>query len=612
MGVSRVTVSFLVVGVLGTLLTGCDGRGETTEEPEYQLVPVQRGNLTVEVTSTGNLVYADEEELSFGVGGTVGEVLVEEDDIVEEGQVLARLDDASVISLQKAAAQARINLRNAEDSLKEAQKSSAVADAANVAQAELTVTNARMAVETAQESLENALDPFAESDIIQAELAVINAEVALENAQDAYDIAESRYESNWTVPEWIRDYERKQKQLALAELDLAEAEETLADMQAGSDPLQVEQRQKQLASAEANLARAEEDLVEAQNDAALPETDFLVIQLRRVELTSAQTALDQATENLQMGTIAAPFAGIVSSLGMEEGQTVNAHTPIVLTNTAKFAATMWVNEVDILEVRVGALASVEIDALPGFTLPAMVTSVSPKATSQQGVVNYRVEAELMSLVPAIKKEASGEEGEPVTSIDEVLEKAVAEGRLTQEQADAMGEKLAAAEAKITPEQLETLIERSSQSDRGLGKGALVQRGDVTDEQKEQLAERFQKGSGAARFAAGVPLAGLQLREGLSVTVSIVIDQRSNILLVSNQAIHLQNGMTYVEVVQDGEIHSLPVVTGLSDWQYTEVVEGLSEGEEVVVRQATASSTTTETQAQQKGVPLMPGAGRFSK
>ena len=599
MGVSRAAASFLVIGLLGTLMAGCGGGSEASEEPEYKLVPVQRGDLTVEVTSTGNLVYSHEEELTFGVGGTIGEVLVEEDAIVEEGQVLARLDAASTLTLEQAVAQARITLTNAEDSLEEARHPSGVAAAAaNVAQAELAVVNARLAVETAQEGFEKAIDPYTEVDIIQAELAVISAEVALENAQDAYDMAKDRYESNWTVPEWIRAYEQTQRQLAIAEFGLAEAEETVAEMLAGSDPLQVEQRQKQLAAAEASLAAAEEALIEAQEDAASLSSDSLVVVLRRAELATAQAVLEQAVENLDMDTIAAPFAGIVTSLVMEEGQAVNAASVIVLTDPIKFEASMLVNEVDVFNVRVGALASVEIDALPGFTLPATVTSVSLSAAPQQGVVNYRVKAELASLAAAAEVESPQEEVEPVASIDEVLEKAVVDERLTQEQADMLRERLAQAGAKITSEQLETLIERFSQSGR--------------DSAREPLAGLFQKGSAKGQFATGVSPDDLQLREGLSVTVSIIIDQRINVLLVPNQAIQLQDGMTYVEVVQDGQIRALPVVTGLSDWQYTEAVEGLSEGEEVVIWQTAGSSTTTETEKQRSGFQMLPGAGRFAK
>ena len=608
---SKIAVTVLSIILAGTLLAGCGGKSDIAEKPEYQLVPVQRGDLAVEVTATGNLLYAYEEALSFGVPGTIDEVLVEEGDEVEEGQLLARLDSASTISLEKAEAQARINLRNAEDNLEEVRNPSAVVAALDVAQAELAVVNAGIALVTARDNLEKALDPYTESDIIQAELTVINAEVALDAARHAFELAENTYNGNPTVPQWITDYERKQRQLALAEFDLAEAEENLAEMQAGADASEVEQKQKLLAVAEADIARAEETLAETQDDALLPEPDSLDVELQQIEVSSARTALDEAIERLEMDTIAAPFAGIVTSVNMEAGQAVNAGTVIVLTDSTRFEATMLVNEIDIMNVQVGALASVEIDALSGFVFPATVTSVSPTAASQQGVVNYRVKAELMSLTPAKGEKAPEEEVEPVSSIDEVLDKAVADGRLTQEQADTMKERFGQAGAGITVEQLEQLIERFAQFGIGAAQGKAGQQGGLTGELLDKLRGSLKQGFGAGPLP-GVSLEDIHLREGLSATVSIIIQQRSNVLLVSNQAIQLQDGATYVEVIQDGEIYPRPVVTGLSDWQYTEIVKGLNEGEQVVIWQTTGTSATTEIQQQKGAFQMLPGAGRFTK
>jgi len=652
---SKIAVTVLSIILTGTLLAGCGGRSDIAEKPEYQLVPVQRGDLAVEVTATGNLLYAYEEELSFGAPGTIEEVLVEEGDEVEEGQLLARLDSASTISLEKAVAQAMINLEdagnpftelgiiqaelavvNARIALKTAQENLETVQSP-FTELELAVVNAKIAVETAQENLEAAQEPYTESDIIQAELAVINAEVALEAARDAFELAEIIYQSNTTVPQWITDYERKQKQLALAEFALTEAEETLAEMQAGADNLEVTQKQKQLTVAQANLAEVEENLAEMQTGtleveqrqkqlaaarADLAEAkenlagvqgsaDTAETELMRLEVAGAQAALDVATERLETDTIVAPFAGIVTSVNMEASQTVNTNAVIVLTDSTRFEATMLVNEIDIMKVRVGALASVEIDALSGFTFPATVTSVSPKATAQQGVVNYLVKAELMSLAPAIGKEVPEEESEPVSSVDEVLDKAVADGRLTQEQADTMKERFGQAGARITAEQLEQLIERFAQSGAGAARGEAGQREGLTGELLDKLRGFLKQGFGEGQLP-GVSPEDIHLRQGLSVTVSIIIQQRSNVLLVSNQAIQLQDGATYVEVIQDGEIHQRPVVTGLSDWQYTEIVQGLNEGEQVVIWQTTGSSATTETQKQRSGFQMLPGAGRFTK
>jgi len=96
----------------------------------------------------------------------------------------------------------------------------------------------------------------------------------------------------------------------------------------------------------------------------------------------------------------------------------------------------------------------------------------------------------------------------------------------------------------------------------------------------------------------------QLREGLTVTVSIIIDERNDVLLIPNGAITTQGKQTYVQLVlPDGTTEERAITTGISNWQYTEVTEGLSGGETVVVPQG---ATTTPTDQQnlshgQKGV-----------
>ncbi len=104
----------------------------------------------------------------------------------------------------------------------------------------------------------------------------------------------------------------------------------------------------------------------------------------------------------------------------------------------------------------------------------------------------------------------------------------------------------------------------------------------------------------------------QLREGLTVTVSIILEERNDVLLVPNSAITSAGGQTYVKVLSpDGIIEDRLITIGISDWQYTEIVEGLSEGEQVVVPEATSPSSTTPVQGGQGGMRI-PGMGGFGR
>ncbi|MBA7661496.1 Macrolide export protein MacA [subsurface metagenome] len=77
--------------------------------------------------------------------------------------------------------------------------------------------------------------------------------------------------------------------------------------------------------------------------------------------------------------------------------------------------------------------------------------------------------------------------------------------------------------------------------------------------------------------------GSDLRVGMSATANITIEKRSSVLLVPTRAITQDNqGNTMVKVMVSGQIEKRLVVTGISTGLLTEIVDGLSEGEIVVV------------------------------
>ena len=76
---------------------------------------------------------------------------------------------------------------------------------------------------------------------------------------------------------------------------------------------------------------------------------------------------------------------------------------------------------------------------------------------------------------------------------------------------------------------------------------------------------------------------LALKAGMSASADIVIDERSNVLLVPSRAItQNSSGSPVVKVMVGEETQERPVVTGISDSYQTEIISGLSEGEVVVV------------------------------
>ncbi len=106
----RITAIFVIT--LFIFVIGCSSAPASATE--RQVAKIQRGNININITASGNLTTAQEANLTFGSAGTVKEVLVKIGDRVKQGQVLAQLktDD-----LESSLAQAQIKVKQAQQTL---------------------------------------------------------------------------------------------------------------------------------------------------------------------------------------------------------------------------------------------------------------------------------------------------------------------------------------------------------------------------------------------------------------------------------------------------------------------------------------------------------------
>ncbi len=352
----------LILCTIIILPISCGKTAETT--PESQLVTVQRGDLTVDITAAGNLAYSDYEDLAFQISGTstqqpltVEEVLVEEGDSVEEGQVLVKAD---TVYLEQA------------------------------------VTTAERAVKTSEISLEKATDSWRSItypytfralslDIPAANSLIGDALRELENAVEVMqELGLSREQYDWHQYWEVWD-------------NLQKAQDDLNDAKAYTRYGQG-----------ADLFGGFFDTTTDVGEQIIPMADYWTLRAAQLDTETAQVALDtandnlsQAQEKLEEAVIVAPFAGFITIVNVNGGDEVQRGTVAVrLVDPTKFEAELLVNEMDIFQLKLGGDATVQIDAMPTLTLPAKVTFISPTATISSGVVNYTVKIEIQSVEAA--------------------------------------------------------------------------------------------------------------------------------------------------------------------------------------------------------------------
>lgn len=82
----------------------------------------------------------------------------------------------------------------------------------------------------------------------------------------------------------------------------------------------------------------------------------------------------------------------------------------------------------------------------------------------------------------------------------------------------------------------------------------------------------------------------RIKPGMTVNASIQTDVAQDVLIVPSSAVKTQQGQTYVQVMsEDGVLTSLPVEVGVSDDINVEVISGLTEGQQIIVRTTTGAS-----------------------
>jgi HlyD family secretion protein len=70
--------------------------------------------------------------------------------------------------------------------------------------------------------------------------------------------------------------------------------------------------------------------------------------------------------------------------------------------------------------------------------------------------------------------------------------------------------------------------------------------------------------------------------GSKINIKIKIDDKDNILIVPEEAVYEKNEKTYVEVLENGEPKEVEVVLGIENEDFIEIIDGLEEGQEVIL------------------------------
>jgi HlyD family secretion protein len=328
----KITIAgVLLLCLLATGLTACDEMGLEKEAPPQE-VQVQRGDITVDVSGSGNIEVFKDAKLTFGVGGRIDRIYVEEGDEVGKGDVIAELETGA---LDLAVAQAEVA----------------------VTKARTDITQAEVALKTAEYNLEQTQSSYTLEDINEAKANIVIAQRDL----DAVLFTLSKYE------EGTAGYIEYQEIVIYAEARMKAAEDRYDAILTGMDSKEVAIKRLQVKAAEQ------------------------AVELATESLTLANKSLSQAQKQRDDATITAPFGGTVVAVYVDEKDTVSTMNPVAyLIDISMMELKVDVDEVDIASVKPGQKAVVEVDALPDLELEGKVNLISDVSKQEGGVVIYEV------------------------------------------------------------------------------------------------------------------------------------------------------------------------------------------------------------------------------
>ena len=381
-------------------LVGCSRSPTSTPAPVATAVPPEPSvrSASGTVVASGEVVPAQEADVSFTVSGRVQAVAVVEGDEVQAGQVLATLETDLL----------EANVAQAEATLEAAQAQLALVKA-GPRPAEITAAEAQ--VEAAQAVLAQAAAQRDQPDVgaTEAEVTAAQAQVAAAMADQV--AAEEMHDQTMTcVNVTLPSGEKKKICPALGPIEeqaryglhaAAEAQNAaqaqLDALLAGADAeVRAAQAGVWAAGAQRNIAQAQLDMMQAGVTAE-------EIAAAQAAVAQAEAALDAARAALDQATLRAPFAGTVTALEADAGEA--AMPGQVMLTVADLShlqvGTTDLSERDVARVIAGQRATMYVEPL-GVEVGGRVVRVASQSTTVGGDVVYAVTIELDEQPPGLR------------------------------------------------------------------------------------------------------------------------------------------------------------------------------------------------------------------
>lgn len=391
--------------------------------------------------------------------------------------------------------------------------------------------------------------------------------------------------------------------------------DTIAQIDPSTYQQNLVQAEAELSNAKAALQLAEINARRAQQlfkDKLISEAEYDTTQVAysqaQAVLKTREASVFRAKVDLSRTTITAPISGVVISRAVDEGQTVAAsfNTPrlfVIANDLTQMQIEAAVSEADVGGVEEGQRVSFAVDAFPNRRFGGRVNQVRFAPITNQNVVTYTAvvgvsnpDLKLRPGMTAVAWIVTGEKKDVLRVPNAALRFRPPPGTVAEVKGatnspapilDASGNPIPPWRAESRP---------PAAGEREKWEASLSP--ELRERYKRaaaQMRQRFSGGGGpGAQGEGGGPRPAPRARPDGPTTATVYILDKAGKSAGNSQPL----------------LRPVTVKAGISDGTQTEILEGLNEGDEIVVGLAPSSAAaTTATSQQQPSNPFSPFGGR---
>jgi len=370
----------IVAAVLALVVVGVFFAVQNMGIP-VETAQVEAGDVAVTVFATGTLTAGDSRDVYPETQGLIKEVLVRDGDIVEEGDVLARIDSAAN---QAQLSQAQAALAQAHAALAQAESGN-VAAGAGISQARAGLDGARAAQDGARSAERSAAESLREArnaynsvmEEFEEEFALLDSGMWFDDNGALEPITPAEAAMIRSMLEDEIEYVQLELQAVVRQAEIAtdQAGAGVAQASAGVAQAQAAVDQARATSPEAAVTAARAGVAAAEDGVALAEA--------AVEATVIRAPIDGKVLIAPTPTAqAAAGTGVIPTGGMEltPGFAVGLGIPLfTVIDDSALSFVAEIDEIDIRMLEVGQTAQISLSSFAAQEFSATVNRISNTA-----------------------------------------------------------------------------------------------------------------------------------------------------------------------------------------------------------------------------------------